>query len=334
MASSKQSFPAPSAPFVAPINVINNGYKWSQAAADAAAAKGAFIRVGKGKVTRRYLSGFARTWESSDTNEHRTIFSLDARITGLPEDVRAALKYANVVDENIDAIIANAITKDNYQTTKKQDFDDELAARNSLKETKPSVAGYEWPQIVWFATNIKSATVITKNGESKEKVTATSVSNNASASKTLAEKVKSIGRGKVMDVSDMQWATGKGARARDIPKTSKTGKFGFNLDKVPVISNNYDQYVTALKHIYGPGAETEFAYEIEEMRKALSAPKEETAAPKVEVKTSAPVVPAPVVVPPVASVPSVRTPTYSSPVRSVGGSNFPSLPQLSQLGRK
>jgi len=203
-------------PFV--INMVPAGFKWSAEAAGKAAQKGAFLRVGGLTVTRRSLSGARRSWQSDDPNVNQTIFNVQYRITGTPQNVALALQYAGFDNNQIQRILNDSITKDNYQTTMAAAYNTEIQNREGLKGDKPAAEGFNWDQILWFAQNLKGAVIQTKTGEQRGAVASPG---RAGAGDSLAEKIKKLPAGKVLDVSGMDVNTGKGVRAVPAPKTTK-----------------------------------------------------------------------------------------------------------------
>ena len=304
------------------INVVPAGFRWSADAAGKAGAKGAFIRVGGPQVTRRFLSGAGRSWASVKPEENRTVFHVGYRITGTPEAVQTALTYAGVNAGDIHQVLATAISRDNYQTTKAAEVAQELAARDALKGAKPATEGYDWDQIMWFAQNLKSAVIATKTGEQRGAVTSPG---RAGAGESLADKVRKIAAGKVLDVSNMDVNTGKGVRTVAAPKTAKSGKFG--TGRVPIISNDINKYIRAIQLAYGVDGEIAYAADIQVVRQALT----NAAAPAVV----APRAPSPIRLPgaTIAPVPvfTAAVPRIASPrVGTLGGATLPVIPALRQ----
>lgn len=247
------------------INVVPAGFRWSADAAEKARTKGAFLRVGGPQVTRRYLSGVKRSWTSAKPEENQTIFHTGYRITGTPDAIRTALQYAGVPHDQIEDVIATAITRDNYETTKAQEVADELALHAQAKIDKPAVEGYDFNQILWFSQNIKSAVISTKTGEQKGAVT---TPGRGGAGDTLFDKIRKLGQGKVLDVSNMDINTGKGVRSIPAPKTYKSGKYG--TDRVPIISNDLNKYIRAIQLAYGPEGPQQYALDIGVVQEALT----------------------------------------------------------------
>lgn len=327
MATTQPQFPI--------INVVPPGFRVTDDAIKAAAERGGFIRVGGNQAGRRTLSGAKRAWSSDKPEENRSIFLLDYRVTGTPENVTTALQYAGVAEDEINRAIANAVTRENYQTTKAEEYQAELDRYAATRRTKPAVEGYDWEQILWFGQNIKSAQIGTKTGEARGAV---AVGGRAGTTESLADKLRKLGPGKVLDVSNMDLATGKGVRTVPAPKTAKSGKFGTN--RVPIISNKVDQYVRALELAYGADAQIQFAQDIQQVRQALTMPGAQMAAPQGQGVTqvrppSPPRVPSPALGATIAPAPTFQAPRVTTPrIGTIGGAGLADIPPISPLTRQ
>jgi len=314
------------------MNVVPAGYRWSAEAAKKAGDKSAFIRVGGTQVTKRFLSGARRSWTSTKPEEQQTIFHTTYRITGTPENVRAALTYAGVSPDQIQQVLDTAITRDNFNTTMAAEVQRELAAHEALKRAKPVTEGYDWPQILWFAQHIKEAVISTKAGEQKGGLVSPG---RAGGGESLAEKIRKLQSGKVLDVSEMDINTGKGVRTKPAPKTAKTGKFG--TGRIPIISNNIDKYIRALQLAYGPDAEQTYAQDIQAVRDTLlRAGAPAMVSPPPLIRAPSPVTaPGATLAPPPQFVPATTgtVPRVASPPRvgTVGGQTLPQIPPLTGL---
>lgn len=333
MAATQPPFPT--------INVVPAGYRWSAEAAKKAGDKGAFLRVGGTSVSRRFLSGAKRSWTSAKPEENQTVFHTGFRITGTPEAIRTALTYAGIPADQIQAVLASAITRDNFNTTMAAEVAKELAAHNAAKQAKPVAEGYEWAQILWFGQNIKSAVISTKAGETKGAVASPG---RAGAGESLSDKVKKLAQGKVLDVSNMDINTGKGVRTVNAPKTDRSGKFG--TGRIPIISNDINKYVRALQLAYGADAEATYAGDIGVVRQALANVGAVAAAAPGTPAVPRPVsparvagqtlAPAPVFAPVGTAVPRIASPgraVVTPPVATTGAANLMQIPTLNTLMR-
>jgi alkylhydroperoxidase/carboxymuconolactone decarboxylase family protein YurZ len=312
------------------LTVVRPGFRWSRDAAQKAQAKGAFLRVGGNQVSRRFLSGAKRSWANvANPDEHDTIFHTGYRITGTPTNVRIALESAGVTADEIAQIMATAITRDNWNTTMAAQYEAEINARNALKTATPVTEGYEWPQILWFAQNLKSAVFTTKAPTTEQRAVGGSPGRRTRG-ETLAEKLRNLKDDKVIDVSGYDPQTGKHAKTTAKPKTAKSGKFGDFRRGVNIISNNIENYIRALQTIYGPDAEVTYAPEIEYVRNQLAGgatPFTATPGPYMGLGGLVPgatLAPAPTFA---AAVPPVASP----PVGAIGGTTLPPLPAFGAL---
>lgn len=314
------------------INVVPAGYRWSAEAMQKAAASHSFIRVGGDKLKRNLLSGAKRMWARTTPEDYRTVFSLDYRIAGTPEAIRTALQYANVAPDQIEAVLANAITKDNAATTKAADYINELNAIVAAKGTKAAPDGYEFGQIVWFGQNLKNAVVTSKTGELKGGVAGAGVGKGGRGQGVL-EKYRKLAAGKVVDVSDMDLATGQNAKAIPAPKTFKSGKFGTN--NIPIVSKDAAHYRRAIELVFGPTGLAQYANEIALIEQTIAnkpVPMVGAGVPVVAFRApSPPRVPGAVIAPPV--VFAVAAPVVKTPPRTIGGLNIPQMGALGALRR-
>lgn len=244
------------------------GYQWSQERARKAAEKQGFIRVAPGQTqsSRRYLTGAKNRWASANPEENNAIFIArdDVRISGNVNDVVAALREAGIDDNTIANLVAGAITKENYQTTMKAAYDAEIARRKGLSVNKAQPGRYRLEDAEWFAANLKEANKGTAPGK------ATGGGRSATTDR-LDVKYHNLPPNKVLDVSKIDLATGKGYRTVDKPQGLKTTKGGKVLVAgLNIISNNIERYVRALEFIFGQDARQRFAREIGEAQQRLT----------------------------------------------------------------
>lgn len=93
-----------------------------------------FISIGPNKNVNLLMSGAPRIWSKDKT----VIYSLTHRIAGTPELISSELKNEGLDNNKIQEIINNAISMDNYQTTKKDEYLKEI---NDLKDLKEKIIG-------------------------------------------------------------------------------------------------------------------------------------------------------------------------------------------------
>ena len=271
MATNQQStFPA------VPI-VIPPGFKWAFGDIALQKDRNTFIRVGPIRHTRqganvnakpvRALSGAIKTsWNSQDPEEQHVIFNLEYRITGTPANISQALTYAGYGPDEIKNVINTSIARDNYAND--QRYYNEINAHKALKAGRVQGAEYDIPALIWFATNIRSATYISsRTGDAGAARQAGAPPRGGG--RTLIGAYKAVSQnnnGKVVDVSGIDDATGTSYKTIIRPKN---GKFG--VMTIPIVSRTLDKYIRALNIIFGAGAETRFAVEIEMVRQSIDA---------------------------------------------------------------
>lgn len=315
---------------------IPNGFKWSDKAAEKAKEKSYFIRVGGKTVTKRYISGAERAWKKNKAGEYDSIFSLETRLTGTAESVATALQYAGYSSEDIQAFIANSITKDNFQISPfAESYQAEKNAHATCKKDSKSCGdqGYDLDTMAWFVENLKDASCVNKSGRTDCEI---KKGGRTGPAKSLAERIKLLGPDSILDVSNMDEFTGKG-----VVKTKKTrtrsGKFF--VGRVPFLSNNLSRYISAIKIAYGEDGPEMFKSEVEELGKLLSQ-RAESFVPKV---SKAPVPPSLVPKAPtpkrVGGIAPTTTaskipPTLSSPPRGLGVRGGAGVPPMATFGTR
>ena len=306
-----------------PINVPAN-LRWSKALAETASQNHYYLYVGGTKVGHRTLSGAERTWKKVGQGDN--IFISAVRITGTPLAVAEALSYAGFSQQEIDGLFAGAITKDNYQADKKDEYDAEVAAYKAVADKKVVAPTYAFSSLGWFADNLGSAKVSSKAGEKKG---AAAAAGKGRRGESLADKLANLAAGKVLDVSAMDLATGSGVRTINRPKVDgRSNKQGSTA--IPIDSNDIDRYIKALELAYGAGAQQQFAGDIALVRRLLGA----RAAPAAPVATPGARAPSPLRVPGQIIAPAPRAvPAVASPPRTLGGPAR-TIPTLATLVRK
>lgn len=260
------------------INVPPAGFKWSTSAAEKVLKTGQFLYVGGENVTKRALSGYQRAWFGNKPEEHGIVYNVEYRIAGTPENIEGALQYAGFSQQQINQALANAITRDNFQTTMKNVFDQEILSHRAIKETTKIEKGaegkdnYKWEHILWFADNLDHARI--EGGKGAKGTSAPTAK--AGRGKSLAARVQDVINHnkqnpndlKVIDASGMDLVTGTNAKQIKAPKGDKAGKFGSG--NIPIVSNDLNKYVKALQLAYGVDAATTYAKEINAVKQALS----------------------------------------------------------------
>lgn len=323
----------------AQLTTVPAGLKWSTKSAQTAAEKGKYIRVDSGKKTtgERTISNAETYWQSTDPLENNDIFlrfeitdaagnNVPVSITGRQDDVRQALEYAKFDANTVNQLLQRAITKNNYQSSMKAQYDQDVSRAKALKErAKTATTAYTFDNILWFGANLKNATYGTDAGASKGSAV-TSPSRRGGGRESLGDRIQKLDAESVIDVSNYDVANGTGARKvkKPGPTSSKIG-----IQGIPIVSNNYDKYVAAFKSVYGDAVESQYAPQLAQLRQALSAksaPAATTAAP-VPTGVPPPGAPAPQPQVPVPGAQLAPPPTVA-PVPSQGGANFATIPPV------
>lgn len=329
--------------------VIEPGFKWSQKAADDAYDKANFIHVGGETVTRRTLSGAAKKWENPTSVDRDNIFLLDNyRITGTPQAVTYALRAAGKTDGEIQQAINNQIDRNNYNVPQAQGgmaeiYDEELKRYEQLKGSRSPTEGYNVKQIIWFGTPevLKNARAVSKSGEQKGEVTG----GRKETRKSLSDRARSLAAGKVLDVSSFDPLTGTGATTKNQTKKSRTG--AAKSSRLPIQSTNLENYISALRLIYGPNAEQDYAQDINEVRNQLAGPvvptrltvnpilpqtgvarPQQTLVPSQLGTAGATLAQAPQFRPVQSNVPRITSPRLGAGVGTIGGTQIQPMPRL------
>ena len=318
------------------------GLRWTQDAANKAAEKGLFIRVGFGAkpTTKRALTGAKRSWaNTTDPEAFNTIFNLQYRLTGTPEAVARALELANKSPAEIQQALANSISRTNFESTMAAQYNQEIAQYEQLKKTKaPAEGGYEISHLLWLAEKVGAgdyeittkAGGVTRGAAGNVGPRVGAAGRRGGATQSIADKVQAAAAaGRSVDVSDWDPVTGRGLRLRDNPKSIRSGRV--KTENIPIQSNNIDKYIQALRATYGADADTRFAAEIAAVRRRLSELNQVPAAaagvavalPQTAAVPGATLAPAPQFT---AAVPALRTPGPG--LTTVGGAGFPAFPRL------
>jgi hypothetical protein len=106
--------------------------------------------------------------------------------------------------------------------------------------------------IAWLKANLEKSEFRTNTGSDaseRGRVSPRKVTKGLILDKARIEMASK--KGKVIDVSDMDVETGVGSKMFPFPsEKSKTGKIGSRLKELPIISNNLEKYVSAIKRLY------------------------------------------------------------------------------------
>ena len=331
-----------------PTQSVPEGLIWNNNLATKARERLEFIHVGS-KSGKWVLSGAQDKWSKPDAEISGTVYSLSHRVAGTPSNITTALRYANVSEDEIRQVINNSISQHNvaYEPYKSQ-FENEINSRISYKEQESQKPSFEWEQILWFAENIQFAQMQTKTNENR----APAVSRKKKENNSLEVAISSLQGEQVIDVSNIDTATGSGRRT--LKNRPKDGKYG--ADGIPIVSNDLNRYIYALEKAYGPDSRQRFANEIAYVEQQINNKKNNIVqAPPVALQTTTmpPSMPssmatplakpsprapvsntfvAPVATPsqpPARNIPSVRSPGIG--VKTMGGSGLTNFPSFSAI---
>lgn len=318
------------APFPAQTSTVPKDLRWSPEAAEKARKTGGFIQVGTGRQTASaYIGGAQTRWQRDDANDRNIIYDTTHRLVGSEASIRAALGHADVSAREIDAAIANAITSDNYQSSKQDLYEAEKKNREALRGPKTVIYGYDWDQILWFADNRDSA-LPTQKPSSKDGKAKTGGAK-APRGALLVDKLAKLKPDQVLDVSNMD-DTSRGAKPVPMPKDKSRAKFKGDFSRdVRIVSNNLDKYISALQFAYGDevaNVRDFYRGEIAAVREQLAG---RSALPAAPVASSSAAPPAGAVLPPKA----VLKPRVASPgALATTGNTGAALPRLPAAGRR
>lgn len=256
--------------------VVELGLRWSNDSAEKHCVTKSFIRVGGEKASTRFLSGAPRSWSSPKDEENRTVFISALRISGTPEHITEALKLAQppYTDEEISEFLKDAITKDNYESTKKEEYEEEIASYKKMKSEKVPVEHYSIEQLNWFCNPdiIKNVKVESKKSAPKNQGGETAKTR-TSPGATIKERIEKLNDGFILDISGMT-SDYKNIKTKPIPKTNKSGKF--YSAPLPFLTNDYDKYYEIINHVYGADGLIQYSDNLEHVKKQLSLGKSNT----------------------------------------------------------
>lgn len=220
------------------------GLVWDRRDAEKAKLKHTFIRVSQSnKRSERKISGAERLWSNKETEDE--IYLVNYRISGKPKDVAIALNTAGYTEEQVEEAMVTALSKDTYQTSNKEIYDEELQQLKKFLEeehVRQKQEQVDWPTLFKIAQDIKHANIIIRETPRV----------GIGRRSTLLEKYKDVQskEGKVVDVSKMT-KDGTPVTVKNKP-TSERSRSVF-IDAVPVISSNEKSFLRALEMLYNAG---------------------------------------------------------------------------------
>jgi len=250
--------------------VVELGLRWSNDSAEKHSVNKSFIRVGGEKASTRFLSGALRSWSNPNPEENMTIFVVPLRISGTEEHIKESLKLAQppYKEEEINEFLEDAITKENYQTSKAEEYNEEIAAYKKMKEDKVPVEHYSVEQLNWFCDPeiIKNVRVESKKSAPKTQGNE-SVKTRTAPGASIKERIEKLNEGFILDISGMT-SDYKNIKTKPVPKTNKSGKF--YSAPLPFLTNDYDKYYEIINHVYGSDGLIKYVDNLEHVKKQLS----------------------------------------------------------------
>lgn len=317
---------------MATIKVVAKGPKWTPETPEAAAKRHKYVKaVGGGELL---LSGAPARWAKPEFA--RDVYSPDLRLVGTPEEITALLRGLGVPDGQIQGWLANAFTAQNYQATKKAQYDAEIAAYTAYKRAK--AAQQTGPKVSLNQLNaiyeaVKGGTATTATTTAR----APTAKGRGGRTTDLAQRLRDLVAGKVIDCTNMK-ENGTGCKAIPVPGAGSKKKMvpGLNL-----VSANYENYKRAIDLLGPEYAEYAVRYQqqLTQPLTALRTPGMVMAAPMTVSPVGSPLatqVGSPGFVVPIGQpqlvVPTLGGSPGGSPRSPVGMGALAGLPQVQTLG--
>ncbi len=215
---------------------------WSREAFSKAVARHTYIKVDPSeKPGELRLSGAPRRW----TENPNTFYAPSFRMVGTPESIANTLLVwePTMTRDQINAVIADAYTRDNYDTTLKARFDQEVSAQKTYQDAQKKIIipRYSLADL----PNIAQARSLARAG--KVTTAKAAVPGISPRVKPLAQKLSSLPVGDTLDVSNLT-RDGKGVRTI---KAGKTLGARIIVDPLPIASSTLGGYQIAIEML-GP----------------------------------------------------------------------------------
>jgi hypothetical protein len=292
---------------------VSLGLQWTREAADKARVKKAYLYVHNDdkKITPRYLRGAKTHWK---TNKD-LIYNREYDVTGTPDDIRAALTYGHIDKEVIETAIELSINASNFQTSKADEYKQEIKERANVKPEKGQGLqdDHDWDTLIWMSKNTKNAVRVSKNTGTP--VNAVTGKNRKVVREALKQRYEALEEGWILDVSTMD-DHGFGAHKKEIPETGRpVSRYG--TSNIKIWTNNLDKYVRAIELIFGPEALLTYSSDIDEVKQQIAnveVGKAKTVSNAVSKTVSK------------KDLSKVRKPRGSKKIETLGGQSLPSLP--------
>ena len=111
--------------------------KWTPEAMSTAQQRHHYIKVGD-SAGNLCLSGAPKRWASKD--HENDVYISGLRMTGSREAVTSAMTQAGYSPEQVQQWLTSAFTRENYNTSRKADYDTEVASAKAEGKTKKAPA--------------------------------------------------------------------------------------------------------------------------------------------------------------------------------------------------
>ena len=128
---------------------------WTKDLFDKEEQKGSYMKINENKLTRRYLSGAYRSWNSKVPKDVEIIFVPRYRVAGTKNEIKVFLNKSNISKEDIESALMAAIEFNN-----RNDQSSLAYLEKDKREKKKSTENYNLNDIMWFAQNIKNAVTV------------------------------------------------------------------------------------------------------------------------------------------------------------------------------
>lgn len=242
-------------------SAIPKGLKFTVDAANKAGAKSQFITVNQlGKNGgKRFITGAPRVWKKPETS--RDVYNTQWRIAGTPEAIAEAIGRSGI-PADINSIIANSISVQNYTNSMAQEYANEKARLDNYKATDPKAGKgkkvkYDSRVVVNFLVAVYLRLKLTKGKLTVSPGGAVSPKKSTRGD-TLANKLaKALSEGKVLKVTDWNGNVQSAVKATGVILSTTPSDKTLYYPGVPVIAssqtqqsiNNYRMAVEALGYM-------------------------------------------------------------------------------------
>ena len=235
--------------------------KWSNDAFTDASMRHEFIAVGIPNRNRVTIQDAYDIWAADPA----VLFQTGYRIAGTREVITADLKASQMTDEQIEPILATAVSSENYLGDMAPEFHKEMkeyiAWNRTAIKTNATAPG-----------NTMFTTMSTMNpsllaGPNKPRAPNVNPGVNAGGPgrkvESITQKLQKLSPGYYLDVSNMD---DFGRKTKPITPDKLAGRVGSN--RIPIVSNKLDRYIMAINMI--PGGSDAYAEDVAQVTQLLA----------------------------------------------------------------